>query len=499
MVTVDLDTHEVTQAQTDLYTKANRTALGLSDAISGGAAPVPDAPRTAVGLGLFQPRTLADLAVSPDGRQVYGATLWASQAVLDGQTKPGESPIEPGGTSGGGAYGGGPCSGGAVTAAGVATFVVDEQTTPTVDDVSRCFETEDKPFPGSVLRAADAIQGPVAMAVDPTGDWLFVVNRESDNVAVLPTSRSLKNGNAAGVDISSQKRFFAPTSSVRDVVRVGAGPNGIALTQDGSKAYVFNSFDHTVSTLALDANKRVTNTGRTLVVAQDVLPSDVVAGRKLFFSATDSRMNNPATGIACASCHAQGREDGHVWNFAEGPRQTPSLAGRRTGGTAPFHWSGEFVNLGDFLSHTVRLRMGGSGATPAMEAQLLAFIDSMQAPDNPHKLGVPSEAQVRGASVFVKANCNSCHAGEALTNNTFANVGTLVSTGDVRDDAVKLRRGLNTPSLLAVARTGPYLHDGSAPTLKERLLKDQAKDLHGRTSQLNAQEMDDLVEYLKSL
>ncbi len=516
VVTVDLAAHEVIQRSTELFTRANLSALGLSDPSDPNKPgldeqappPEPGFRPGSSGLSKFNPRGIGDLVVSPDGRKVYGTALWSSQNVLDSRTKAldpgtgGFAPIDPGtGGGGSGAYGGGPCFGGAVATAGVVTFLAEDTTTPKVDDVARCFDEKDKDFPGSVLRAPDnsqPIQGPIAAVIDPTGDWLFVVNHESDNVAVMPTQRR-GTQSITGSQPFDAKQMVSPTAAVRDVVRVGSGPSGIALTRDGKRAYVYNSFDHTISTLSADAGRGVANAGKTIVVAQETLTPAVAAGRRLFFSATDSRMNNPATGIACASCHLEGREDGHVWNFAEGPRQTPSLAGRRTGATAPFHWNGEFNTLGDFLAHTVRLRMGGSGATPAMEAQLLAFIDSMEAPDNPHRLAEPSPAQVRGAAVFQKANCQSCHAGESLTNNTFADVGTFVTVGDVKDDRIKLAKGLNTPSLLAVARTGPYLHDGSVATLRDRLVKDQAKNLHGLTAGLSDAELDDLVEYLKSL
>ena len=45
-------------------------------------------------------------------------------------------------------------------------------------------------------------------------------------------------------------------------------------------------------------------------------------------------------------------------------------------------------------------------------------------------------------------------------------------------------------------RTAPYLHDGSAATLRDVLTRGNPNDQHGRTSQLDLQEIDDLVEYL---
>ena len=58
--------------------------------------------------------------------------------------------------------------------------------------------------------------------------------------------------------------------------------------------------------------------------------------------------------------------------------------------------------------------------------------------------------------------------------------------------------GFNTPSLKGLARSAPYLHDGSAATLMDRVNNDQG-GLHGNTSQLGSDQKSDLVEYLKTL
>ncbi len=239
--------------------------------------------------------------------------------------------------------------------------------------------------------------------------------------------------------------------------------------------------------------------GPRLKLAEDVLAPDAAMGRKLFFSAIDSRMTASSVGAACATCHYDGRDDGHTWEFPDGPRQTPTLAGRMITKTAPFHWSGEFPTLRDFLDVTVRQRMGGGLVDSQMAGQLAAFIDAMPTPDNPYKHAAPTEAQQRGAQLFLKAQCDECHTGETLTNNKQANVGTFVLDGNDPDNATVRQRGLNTPSLLGVARSAPYLHDGSAATLKERLLKTRYSDQHGKTSQLTDAELDDLVEFLRIL
>jgi cytochrome c peroxidase len=134
-----------------------------------------------------------------------------------------------------------------------------------------------------------------------------------------------------------------------------------------------------------------------------------------------------------------------------------------------------------------------------MTTQLLAFMDAQPSADNPHQREAMTEAQLRGAQVFKKAGCDTCHTGEAFTNNTLADVGTFVLSGVQPDDALVRQRGLNTPSLLGLARSAPYLHDGSAASLKERLVQSRKTDRHGQTSGLTDAELDDLNAYLLSL
>ena len=57
----------------------------------------------------------------------------------------------------------------------------------------------------------------------------------------------------------------------------------------------------------------------------------------------------------------------------------------------------------------------------------------------------------------------------------------------------------DTPTLLGVYRTAPYLHHGKAKTLRDVLTTCNKDDKHGKTSHLKANEIDELVAFLKSL
>jgi cytochrome c peroxidase len=338
--------------------------------------------------------------------------------------------------------------------------------------------------------------------VDPTNSWIFVVNLESNNVAILSTTTRDSSGTS----------FGTTGSSIRALVSVGRAPNGIALTSDGTKAYVYNSFDHTVSTLVQDTTQSPatvveltdsTNAPTRIVVAGDApnISADQLAGRRMFFDATDARMNALTIGVSCDTCHAEGgREDGHNWGFPDGTRNTPSLAGRMMLQTAPYHWSGEFADLNSFLDHTVQARMGGSGLGDTEHAQISAFIGAMQLPDNPLRLATPTAQQARGAQVFLAAGCNTCHAGSTMTNNGFAQVGTLntQANGLIEVDQIPAQ-GFNVPSLLGLGRTAPYLHDGTAATLQDRIQLSRGTAAHGNLQNVTDDQVNDLVAYLQSL
>lgn len=475
VVTVDLTEKKVVADSSGLYDRANASRIN-----SGGT--VFNTPFSS-----FHSRGMADVAVDPEGKRAFVPTVWAREDAIA---------VAP--TIAGGYYGnGGPCNTGAIATPGVVTFEATVSgVRPLSDDLTSCTRgSGDIDYPPTAMSTPDPsrpIQGPVAAVVDPSGSWLFVVNRETNNVAVMPASRR------TGDDLMASGPFGG--SSIRSLVQVGAGPNGIALRRDGTKAYVYNQFDHSISTLIQSGSgstAQIVTAGPALVVAPDVLPPDVVAGRKLFFAATDARMTNPRTGTSCHTCHMEGRDDGHTWNFPDGPRQTPTLAGRAMAQTAPYHWSGEFLTVNDFLDHTVRLRMGGTGVTTSMSGQISSFIAVIPEPENPHRLAVATAAQLRGAQVFARAECSTCHGGAALTDNSFQDVGTLVTSGANPDRG--LTRGLNVPSLLGIARSAPYLHDGSALSLKERLMASRSTNRHGKTSTLTDQDIDDLVEYLRTL
>jgi cytochrome c peroxidase len=124
-----------------------------------------------------------------------------------------------------------------------------------------------------------------------------------------------------------------------------------------------------------------------------------------------------------------------------------------------------------------------------------------------------SEAQVRGMDVyFNKAKCDQCHEGINFTLNSFHNlgVGALAANPDAGRHKFTGKDedwgAFKTPTLRDIARTAPYMHDGSLKTLEEVVdyydkggTPNRNLDERMRPLKLTAQDKKDLVEFLKAL
>ena len=194
---------------------------------------------------------------------------------------------------------------------------------------------------------------------------------------------------------------------------------------------------------------------------------------------------NTGNGIACASCHMEGQEDGRTWNFdTEGPRRTMTVAGGISG-RAPYHWDGTLASFGDLVTTVYNQRMGGPSLADFEVTATQSWMNAI--PQLPGVVSDP-DAVARGQALFTDSThgCALCHAGAQLTNDR---TGLDVGTGGA----------FKVPSLVGLAYTAPYLHDGCAATLADRFGSCGGGDQHGVTSTLTQDQLSDLIAYLDSL
>jgi hypothetical protein len=301
-------------------------------------------------------------------------------------------------------------------------------------------------------------------------------------------------------------------------VRLGQNPRAVRVSPDGKTVYVSNALDFNVSV----------HDAQTMRVLDRVKLCDPpkspewVRGKILFNTA-----NYPLTTrrwIACVSCHPDGHSDGRVWHNPEGLRKTPPLMGMAH--THPLHWSADRDEVQDF-EYTIRGRlMQGAGLFRGAIKRKVAFepveleeklagrskdLDALAVYSNsfeftlsPH-IPAPGKlhpAAQRGKALFFDkaVGCATCHGGPYYTDSSLKTPYKLHDIGTGKDDpSEKMGPKYDTPTLLGVYRSAPYLHHGKAKTLLDVLTTCNKGDKHGKTSHLKPAQLEDLVAFLKSL
>ncbi len=327
-----------------------------------------------------------------------------------------------------------------------------------------------------------------------------------------------------------------------------SAPSGIALSADEATAYVYCRASETLSAIKLassdgnfvSAYSRYADLGR---VSTDVQYLD---GRAGFYA-------------ACAGCHPEGRDDGHVWHevhfghpdignpddkgsfetlfstataarhldsfgkpfegrtdVASAPkhpdpvnmdtsgagyaRQTPMIVGR-VGAEGPYGWHGKDADLPKRVLHGFALHQWPSFGPSSQEPQpdekaIVAFIrKGLVPPPATHR--PLTEEERHGQEVFTSAatECATCHV--PSTDYTNRSLAALGAPTVQPSFVADPDTSFKTPSLLFVGGSPPYMHDGRYATLEE-LIDDNA-DRMGKTTQLSAADKKALAAFLRTL
>ena len=295
-------------------------------------------------------------------------------------------------------------------------------------------------------------------------------------------------------------------------MRLGNHPRAVAVSPDSRWVYVYDTLDFQIR--VVDAEKL--ETVARIPCAQTKKSAAWVRGKLLFNSALEPMVGR--RWISCSSCHPDGQADARTWQNPEGLRNTTGFAAMAR--THPLHWSADRDEAHDFENTIRGPLMQGRGLIrgPAQKdlgppnAGLSTDLDAMAEYCNsfwptlsPHAAGPGklSPAAERGKEVFFRTDvgCASCHSGPLYTNSALEpKPFQLHDVGTGEDDpSEKMGPRYDTPTLLGIYRTAPYLHHGKARTLREVLVEQNRGDRHGKTIQLAAPEIDALVAFLKSL
>jgi DNA-binding beta-propeller fold protein YncE len=307
---------------------------------------------------------------------------------------------------------------------------------------------------------------------------------------------------------------------------VGAAPRGLAVDPVRKRLWVRNDLGRNVtvldiSALTTDGTPAMTVLGTGPSIDTDTLAANVLAGKRLFWSA-GTRLSADGY-LACASCHLDGGGDGRVWDFTqrgEGLRRTLPLLGRAGTGQGPLHWTANFDEVQDF-EHDIRNEFGGTG----LMSNALFFAGTRDEPLGDRKAGQSADldalaayagsldrvgrspyrvdantlsaSATAGRALFQQSGCARCHGGAAFTDSAqrrWHDVGTVAAT-DMR--AGRPLQGFDTPTLRGLWREGSYLHDGRSADPIAALLASGAR--HGAVAALSTAERQQLLDYLRSI
>jgi cytochrome c peroxidase len=215
-----------------------------------------------------------------------------------------------------------------------------------------------------------------------------------------------------------------------------------------------------------------------------VTADKVALGRSLF---NDRRLSVDGS-IACASCHRPGRafSDGRALAMGvrgrKGIRNVPALINRGYG--RAFSWDGRHLSLEAQVLAPIEAvdEMGSSVAAAAervglsrdaLASALASYVRSILSGDSRFDRFTSgdrdalSSVERQGLQVFRgKGNCTACHVGPTLTDEKNHNTGVAWRSGALVD-AGSGGGAFKTPTLREIARTAPYMHDGSLAALTD--------------------------------
>ena len=285
-------------------------------------------------------------------------------------------------------------------------------------------------------------------------------------------------------DVSNDLNFL--TGLRRRIKLKGKGPRGLSII--GSRAYVAEYFTDTLSVVELEPKSP--NMVRELALGPKPQLTIRRRGEMLFNDAKLCFQHWQS----CASCHPDARMDGLNWDLTNDGignlKNTKSLL--------LSHKTPPVMSSGVRASAEAAVRSGikhilFTERTEQDAAAIDAYLKSLEPVPSPSLVdGRLSSVAKRGKKLFFseKLGCSKCHAGPLYTDMQMHDIGSKSPCDHHRD--------FDTPTLIEVWRTAPYLHDGRYTTVKESISK--CKDhKEGSDVELSEQQLNELVEFVLSL
>ncbi|MBZ5663722.1 MAG: hypothetical protein LAO30_03885 [Acidobacteriia bacterium] len=340
---------------------------------------------------------------------------------------------------------------------------------------------------------------PWGVVIAPDKSKMFITTAASESVTVIDVP------NLLGYVRTRREPFVNDLSASANYVvariPVGHNPRGLLLSKDGKLLYVANRLDDNVSVIDTAKNQVVS----TIDLGGPKTINAFRRGERIFFTADYAFQGQ----FGCSNCHLDATIDGLQWDLEPdgfGKDIVDNRSLEDLAGTEPFKWNGGNPDMPTECGPRVEKYFFRSQSFGDHElTDLVTFVYSLPYRPNRYRLanGELTPAQERGKAIFErtkykngspipeKNQCGYCHSGPKYTNQKQLDVGSGKPT-----DRSPL---VDVAHLRNVVYSAPYLHDGSANSLEEIWTVFNPKDTHGVTNDLTKDELNDLIEYLKTL
>ncbi len=334
----------------------------------------------------------------------------------------------------------------------------------------------------------DGAADPWAVAIDPAGLMLYVTLAGVHQLAVIDLEKLPDLWKTNPDSLMSDLAALYRGNLIRRIDLAAKGPRGLAVSPDGRTLAIAGYFSGdlvlTDSAVSKPAPVALGSAGEPDLVRQ---------GEFIFHDANRCFQR----WLSCASCHPDARADGLNWDLLNDGLGNPKNA-------RSMLWADRTPPM---MSLAVREDMDTAIKAGFVHIQFVepkdheiravsAYLKSLRPAPSPHlnEDGSLTESAKRGEALFNSPaqSCSQCHPQPLLTDLKAYDVGTANAND-------REQKAFDTPTLAEAWRSPPYLHDGSAPTLKDVITRHNTSDQHGSTSRLNSQQIEDLAAYLESL
>lgn len=337
---------------------------------------------------------------------------------------------------------------------------------------------------------------PWGVVCSPDGKYVCVTTAGTHELSVIDRTKLHDKVDRAG----RGEKVSDATSSADDVPNdlsflvtfkrrlklAGNGPRGLAII--GTKAYIAQYYSDSLGVVDINPDIRPKAESIPLGPQKDI--TTVRQGEIHFHDASLCFQKWQS----CSSCHpGDARTHALNWDLMNdglgNPKNTKSLL--------LAHQTPPSMGLGVRADAETAVRAGirhiQFAVRPEEDAVAIdEYLKSLKPVPSPHLVkGKLSRSAQRGRKLFQSAGCASCHTGELYTDLKTHDLGI----GKWLDEG----KSFDTPTLIEVWRTAPYLYDGRAATIEDMLKKHNVENKHGHTSDLTDRQIKDLAEFVLSL